>query len=426
MGIRFAIVAFDLLLLYFIFGHSALRRVMPRRMRVRAELKDAAGAIRHFLNGNVDRLPAAKITKLEEEITAIHKVRAEGDAKAAATALESVHNRWESLVPPVPHAGLREFVEVVVVAFVLAFSVRSFFLQPFKIPTGSMQPTLFGIHFIQAGPDTPVPSAVSRVFDFVHYSRRYVNVRVQEAGVVEGMRGVKPSVPFFPCTDVSIGGVTYRLPGAPENVRAYLESSYRLHYPDRKVLFFEKGDILAQGWLELGDHLFVDRTRLNFCEPQRGDITVFLTDGLVDPDGSGFGGRWYIKRLVGLPGDELQIRDHKLYVKTPGSGGFTPVDESVSPAFRRLYSFTGGYHGYCHFPNSQYLRTPDATFKLGPDEFFMLGDNSESSKDSRFWGVVPRQNLVGRANFTWWPFSRRWGFTDVAEPENFASPPTMN
>ena len=48
--------------------------------------------------------------------------------------------------------------------------------------------------------------------------------------------------------------------------------------------------------------------------------------------------------------------------------------------------------------------------------YFMLGDNSQFSLDSRFFGAVPRKNLVGRSWFVFWPFSRRWGFTDNLEP----------
>ena len=71
-----------------------------------------------------------------------------------------------------------------------------------------------------------------------------------------------------------------------------------------------------------------------------------------------------------------------------------------------------------------YLRTPEETITLKEDEYFMLGDNSESSGDSRFFGVIPRKNIMGKACFVWWPFSRRWGVIDHEEPLEFDSPPT--
>jgi signal peptidase I len=55
----------------------------------------------------------------------------------------------------------------------------------------------------------------------------------------------------------------------------------------------------------------------------------------------------------------------------------------------------------------------------------MLGDNSENSRDSRFWGTAPRRNLIGRACFVWWPFLRRWGLVDRLEPLDVPSPPNI-
>jgi signal peptidase I len=217
-----------------------------------------------------------------------------------------------------------------------------------------------------------------------------------------------------------------------ENVMQYVPqiSEFRRSYQPGKSLYFAEGTVLASGWLELGDHLFVNRTRYCFAEPQRGDVTVFLTDGIRDEEGRALGGRYYIKRLVGLPGDKIRIRNHKLYLCPAGQADFVEATDGIGPGFSRVTSLRGGYRGYCHFPstpphNCPFLTTDDDVFTVPPGRYFMLGDNSENSKDSRFWGTVPRTNLIGRAAFTWWPFSRRWGFVDVAEPADFASPPTL-
>ena len=63
-------------------------------------------------------------------------------------------------------------------------------------------------------------------------------------------------------------------------------------------------------------------------------------------------------------------------------------------------------------PCGYYLQTPDAEFVVPKDEYFMLGDNTKYSSDSRIWGTVPRRNIVGKAFLVFWPFSRRWGLAD--------------
>jgi len=418
------IVAFDLLLLYLLVGHSLWRRLLPRRAQLRQGLAEAEHHLKHYLAVHRDLLPVAARKRLEEEIVNVRSWRAAGDTARIEGQLDGLRARLEQLTPTPSHPRVREYLEIIVVAFSLAFGARALFLQPFKIPTGSMEPTLFGIHFT-ATDSAPAVSPVRRFFDYLHFSRRYVDAVVQRPGTLEAVGPARPAIPFFPATIVRISGVDYRLPGGREQlprINPKINDFMRSYVPGSdQRLTFEAGEVLARGYLELGDHLFVDRVRYHFTEPRRGDITVFITDGITEPDGSSLGGRYYIKRLVGLPGDTLRITGHRLYVRPAGAAAFALLDES--PVFPRLYSFHGGYRGYCHFPQSQHLNSGSAEFTLPPGQYFMLGDNSENSKDSRFWGTVPRASLVGRACFSWWPFSRRWGFTDVAEPLPLATPP---
>ena len=301
---------------------------------------------------------------------------------------------------------------------------RALFLQPFKIPTGSMQPTLFGIHFPDEK-EIEVPNVFKRIYDYANYSIRYTDVVIEENGYYKGIERKNPFY-FFPYCNVKIGNKTYKIPGEPGNVKKWLAYYRKAYYDIDDFRYFSKGQVLLRGKHILGDHLFVDRVRFNFTEPERGDLTVFVTDGIRDAMGKSLRGRYYIKRLVGLPGDTLRITDRKLYVKKKGADDFRVIDETIRPAFGRLYSFKGGYKGYSHSPYSQFLVDETDTYTLGDDEYFLLGDNSENSQDSRYWGIVPRKNIVGRANIVYWPFSRRWGFTDQAEPEEFDSPPSKH
>ncbi len=327
--------------------------------------------------------------------------------------------------------AMREFIEMFVIVCGVVGGARALFIQPFKIPTGSMQPTLFGINF------TPLDSPLDfnwceRLINYVDYSHRYVDITIAEDGYIH-LETIKTRNPFlfFPTTTVSIGAREYKLPGDTNTVLRYIGDYWNNHNASEedtgffsRVCYYKKGQVLARGYLELGDHLFVDRLRYNFFEPQRGDITVFVTDGIRDKNGDSLRGKFFIKRLVGLPGDELRIKDHQLYVKQPGQEQFTVVDDTYHRAFSRLYSARGGYHGYTNpqLNSCLYLCTPESTFSLGKDEYFLMGDNSQNSQDSRFWGAVRRRNIVGRANFVYWPFSRRWGFADGADPLDFPTP----
>jgi len=431
----------DLILFWFLFGQSLLRRLAPGRVRRRRMLRDFETHLRRRLRFDRDLMTPRDQNAIWEAVERLKAARENIDPEAVEKAVAEAEQTAGPILRRRSKPWFGEYFEVFAVVLAIVFGFRTLFLQPFKIPTGSMQPTLYGVHFVPV--DQPIRlGPVGRFFEYLHYSRRYVDVTVRKSGWYEGMRPAPPPAPpgfpprmfgilgyFFPSTIVRIAGEEYVLPGRPENVVRYLPAFQKARSLREDAglegLYFRQGEVLARGYLELGDHLFVDRTRYGFAEPRRGDITVFLTDGIHDVGGGPLGGRYYIKRLVGLPGDELRIKDHRLYVRPKGEQEFRLVDERDTPAFRRIYSFRGGYRGYCHFPGSAYLTGPDDTFTVPPDQYFMLGDNTENSKDSRFWGTVPRKNLVGRALFVWWPFSRRWGLVDRVEPLPLPTPPRM-
>jgi signal peptidase I len=123
-----------------------------------------------------------------------------------------------------------------------------------------------------------------------------------------------------------------------------------------------------------GDRVFV----LRFwgpVEPERGDLVAFRTPALAF-ERCGAGGT-FLKRLVGLPGETVVARGERLLVDG------RPLDEP--------YARPG---------------TEEGSWRLGPDQFFLVGDNRPMSCDSRVWGPVPRENLIGEVAAVYWPPDR--------------------
>jgi len=448
----------DILIIYIFFGQSIISAFKSREKRNTKEIKDYIKQLKHYLWRNKDILPQIKMDGINQsiqfaqelldnnnadDIAEFVKINIDDNIKAGLLyslifRKNSNDGKIKSKLPktkkqpklefPEAKSTTREFLEVVMVALPLAFGIRALFLQPFKIPTGSMQPTLFGIHFEHI--KEPIKkNKLQLAFAYIHHSRRYVDLTIRKTGELEAI-GVYKQLPIvgtlFPKTELIIAGEKYILPGKPEKVASYCNC------PQGGI--YQKGEILARGYLELGDHLFVDRTYLAFHEPKRGDITVFATNGIISPNThTALHGMYYIKRLVAIPGDTIYISKRtinakgeielgKLYIKPKGAKEFKLMN---STPFKRIYSKKGGYHGYYHSnrsvqqPFTDDLFDKEKGYTLGEDQYFMLGDNSENSLDGRYWGVVPRKNIIGKPAAIWWPFSWRWGRPDKAEPRDF-------
>jgi signal peptidase I len=175
---------------------------------------------------------------------------------------------------------VREWVESLVVAFILAMFIRAFIIQAFKIPTGSMRPTLMEGDLIL---------------------------------VNKFLYGAK--IPF---------------------------SSWRLP---------------------------------KLRKPARGDIIVFIYPENPKKD--------FIKRLVGLPGETVEIKDGAIYIN----------DRVLSD---QLFSQR-------HYYNRGDFASENQRVTVPSDGYFVLGDNSGSSQDSRYWGFVPQNNVLGKAILIYWP-----------------------
>lgn len=120
-------------------------------------------------------------------------------------------------------------------------------------------------------------------------------------------------------------------------------------------------------------YLIVNKLAYRLYQPQRGDIVVFDFPLNIE--------REFIKRMIGLPGEKVELKGGQVYI----NGEL--LKEDYIP----------------HLGNSSW-----GPKVLGANEFFMLGDNRLNSHDSRSWGILPRQNLTGKAWFSYWPL-QHWG-----------------
>ena len=329
--------------------------------------------------------------------------------------INDCNRSYGGILPPVKHAWIREYLDIIAVAVAVAFGIRGLFLQPFKIPTSSMQPTLFGIHYIAKKANVnPLLGKVSAPLDYILFSCERAKLKIVKDGTLEedaSYNAFRQSVHYgiSPYTSFNIGEVNYSLPGTVSKVLEYTV----LGKADDNT-YYKAGQELCNGWLSSGDHLFVDRFSHLLVGLNRGDIVVFNTENIYH-NGRALAknGYYYIKRLVGLPGDTLKIIDKKVYIRPEGKTEFKIITE-LAPKFENLYSNKGGYHGHWNVAFENDLSGDG--FEVPKDSYFMMGDNSRNSLDSRYWGTVPRKNIVGKALFIFWPISRRWGLTDRAEP----------
>ena len=327
-----------------------------------------------------------------------------------------------------PQGWFEENVEVMFVAIVIALGLRAYYLQPFRIPTGSMQPTLNGIVGTQL-PEAEWPSFPVRMAEWVLRGRSYVKLvndrdRRLARGPYKGL-GVhdKQFMHFFSKGEIRfLDSPPLTIPG-PANPSGQTGLDSALIEAVNNGGLLKKGVVLMEGMIDSGDLVLVDKFSYHFRKPDRGEVFVFDTlgiKGIKDRSGPQGSGSHYIKRLVGVPGDSLSINTPDLLVdgKVTGEPGIRKVAEGKPPFKESHQGYVLARRAGPGDTNRIYLESIGDVLKLDKEkvrpgfrEYAAMGDNTGNSLDSRYWGTVKEYNLVGPALFALWPItSGHWGF----------------
>ncbi len=417
------------------------------------ELLHAANKVYHYRRDVIAEARLQELEKAVEEVNGMYR-----DKAADPVPFEAAIDRLDALLRKIggkihPKTFLSDNLEVALVAAILVIGVRTFFFQPFIIPTNSMYPTYNGMNAVVYDDADPSPVPAKMLFNKLtrgatHYrvaapkdgtvrvpvfsqSRNSADAQLRGMGlarfeIVKGRKWfgilptkkrqytfyvddqpVKVTVPLdFRLDDVICQAFFPSEPSLGDAAVSEHEGHIINVFSANPVLVSKKEVQAGQDVLEfditLGDALFVDRFTYHFRRPKAGDPFVFRTRDI--PGIEGHAGevvdKYYIKRLGGVGGETLEIKDGVLYADGK------PRDEAE--AFERNARREGEYNGYVNHN----LLGEGRQLVIPEDKFIALGDNSGNSQDSRYWGFVPEKAVIGKAMFIYYPFTKHWGLAE--------------
>jgi len=376
-----------------------------------------------------DLISEEELVRLEKTVSEVESMRLDKAAKPEP--FQAAIERLDTLLSKIggqiyPKTFWNDNLEVLLVAAIIVIGFRTFFFQPFIIPTNSMYPTYNGMTYRVYDEEEKSPDLVQRAFNKISLASRHNSLIAENSGSV--------SLLLFPDPDKKDNNLTYRkvpynkffiipskraeyifsIGDTTQSIQVPLEfnmlSVIREFFPDANLTTsvpseksivgralmmnrtVKKGDFLMRFDINLGDALFVDRISYHFKRPKAGDPFVFRTREI-----KGLDDKYYIKRLSGIGGETIEIKEGALL-----------ADGKVrdeAEAFLLNAEKSGDYKGYV---NTGFL-SKGRKLKIPENSFVALGDNSNNSLDSRFWGLVPDKALIGKAIFIYYPFTTHWG-----------------
>jgi signal peptidase I len=422
------------------FGQSSRKE---KKARVNASrCLDVADKVWNYRRDLMSEKESGELVRLVGNLRELLKAGADAGRLASATdVLEDALRRSGGSIHPA--TLLSENVEFFLVAAIVIIGFRSYFVQNFRIPTNSMWPSYNGMtpQVFARAEDEPGPvREAARILAAGAWPHRLdapadgevlipiggaERLGIVHAVTVEGRSWLVLPAKLRECTLlVDDRPVTVRLPIDFDFDWAVYDGFFsdggtysRAKLAEALVSRIRSGQVVDRvvdgeevrcvrtgrhvkagerllAFDELsGDMVAVDRVSYNFVRPKVGNAIVFST-GKIPEVAEAHGDEYFIKRLVGVPGDTLDVRGTTLYRNGAPIEGSRVFDANA----RR----SGNYPGYM----ATGLLEAGSSVHVEPGKFFAMGDNSPDSDDSRTWGFVPNTEVLGRPLGIYYPLAR--------------------
>ena len=382
-----------------------------------------AKGVHKFIRYKEDVMKEGKQAEIEGLLYEFRSALKSRDETRSKELSESLTKLCEGSIPSYKSSAIRENIEVIVVTIVFALGIRAYFLQPFKIPTGSMEPTLFGIKAKQTpeegkpfevsiGNEAPYeePNLLKKAWQYIVEGRNYVEVRSPVSGTLTGYKVSDMRLAVFTILSYNDGEETQRVyaPVRQLNEDLWVGGPWDLmlgETPRSPSQTVTAGQLLAKGYINTGDQVLVNKLSYHFRRPKRGEVFVFNTAHIPKiMKRNSQRSTHYIKRLCAVPGDTWEVKEPRLWIN-----GKEAEEESIRKVWEKLPAKSppeepDKYRGYV----GQNIPGNRTDGKLDPGKYLALGDNSANSWDGRGWGDVPEKDIVGPALMVYWPFTERW------------------